>query len=74
MVQARKALVLEGVLPAEVDAIIESMSEPDRSLARIDWEFAPSVGRNNPLVAFVAKKKKWNASKVDSLFETAATL
>ena len=47
MRQARRALLAVGKLGA-VDAAIAAMPEPQRSAARIDWEYSTAVGATVP--------------------------
>ena len=72
MVQARKALILEGVSLIEIEAIIDKMPGIQRDLARADWDTAPNVHRDNALVAYIAQEKKWAPDFVDALFVKAA--
>ena len=74
MGQVRKALILKGVALAEVDGILDKLPEPQRSLAKVDWEFEPYVDRNNPLALAVAAAKGWTAAQVDDLFTLADSL
>jgi len=72
MVQARKALILAGVSLIEIESIIDKMPGIQRDLARADWDTAPTVHRDNALVAYIAKIKDWSSEFVDDLFVKAA--
>lgn len=74
MGQARKALILKGISLADVDAILDQLPEPQRSLAKVDWEFEPYVERSNPLVLAVAAAKHLTDTQVDDLFTFADSL
>ena len=74
MAQARKTLILSGFDLAEVETVFLSLPQPAQALARVDWEFAANVHRDNPLVAAVQASKGWTDNQVDALFSLAATL
>lgn len=74
MAQARKALILSGFNLADVEPVFLSLPQPAQALARVDWEFAANVHRDNPLVAAVQASKGWTDNQVDALFSLAATL
>jgi hypothetical protein len=74
MAQARKQLIIEGVMPSEIDALLSQMPHPQGDLAKVDWEFQPNVHRDNALVAYVAQQKGWDSAHVDALFAAAAAL
>jgi hypothetical protein len=73
MRQARMALLHAGHLSA-VDAIIDSMPEPERSAAKIDWEYAQEVQRYSPLVTKLSSNLQLSKQDVDELFTQAARL
>ena len=64
MRQARLALLQVGLLD-EVDAAVSELG----SAARIEWEYAQSVQRENPLVQSLALSE----AQLDDLFTLAAT-
>jgi hypothetical protein len=74
MAQARKALILSGFDLAKVESVFLSLPQPAQALARVDWEFAATVHRDNPLVAAVQTAEKWTDAQVDAMFTLAATL
>lgn len=49
MRQARLALHQLGVLD-QVEAAINALDEPDRTVASIEWNYASIIERDNPLV------------------------
>lgn len=73
MRQARLALHAAGLL-AGVDAAIASLSEPAKTAAAIEWEYASSVERNAGLVPAMAAALGMSEADIDDLFITAATL
>ena len=73
MRQARLALLGAGALAA-VDAAIDAMPEPQKSAARIEWEYAAEVRRDNAFVAGLAPALGMTDAQVDALFVAAAAL
>lgn len=73
MRQARLAL-LQGNLLHLVDPAIDALPEPDRSAARIEWEYSQTVERNKPFVQMLGAALGLSEQQIDQLFETAATL
>ena len=73
MRQARLALLGAGALAA-VDAAIDAMLEPQKSAARIEWEYAAEVRRDNAFVAGLAPALGMTDAQVDALFVAAAAL
>ena len=73
MRQARLALLGAGKLAA-VDAAIDTMPEPQKSAARIEWEYAAEVRRDNAFVAGLAPALGMTDAQVDALFVAAAAL
>lgn len=72
MNQARKALIAAGKFAA-VDAALKALSEPARSLALADWEYASVIHRTHPLVQQFTALLGGDAA-VDQLFIAAAAL
>lgn len=73
MAQARLALLNAGHL-AKVDPIIEAMPEPQRTAARIEWEYRARVRRDSDLTQAIAAAIPLSDAEMDQLFTTAATL
>ena len=73
MRQARLALLGAGKLAA-VDAAIDAMPEPQKSAARIEWEYAAEVRRDNAFVAGLAPALGMTDAQVAALFVAAAAL
>lgn len=73
MRQARRALLAAGKL-ALVEAAIDAMPEPQRTEARIEWEYSNEVHRHQPLVLGLAPALSLSAGQLDALFVQAATL
>lgn len=73
MRQARLALLGAGLL-AGVDAAINSLPEPDKSAAKIEWEYAAVVQRSSGLVPAMGAALGMTEAQLDALFVEAARL
>ena len=73
MRQARLALLAAGKLSL-VQPIIEAMAEPQRSAARIEWEFARSVDRTHDFTIALGHALGLSDAATDDLFRAAALL
>ena len=73
MRQARLSLLSAGKL-ADVTSAIEAMSEPQKSTAKIEWEYSSTVDRNGSLITILAPVLGLSDADVDALFIHAATL
>jgi len=73
MRQARLALHAAGLLHL-VDAAIDNLEEPDKTNARIEWEYSQEVHRDKPLVAMLAPALGLSETGLDNLFIAAAQL
>lgn len=72
--QIRQALILSGVLMADIDSALASLPEPTRSLAQTEWEYSVSFKRSRPLVDSVRQMLGWTNAQVDALWALANTL
>ena len=72
MRQARLALLDVGRL-ADVDEAINRLPEPERTKAKIEWEYASEVDRNSEWVLDVSKQLGMDETQLDDLFALAAT-
>lgn len=73
MRQARLALLAAGKLDA-IGPAIDALPEPQRSGARIEWEFAGRVEKSSPLIHALAPVIGVDDAGLDKLFSAAATL
>lgn len=73
MRQARLALLGAGML-ANVDAAIDAMPSPQREAARIEWDYATEVRRDNPLMVQLGTALGLDDAAIDTLFVSAAGL
>lgn len=72
--QIRQALILSGVSIAMIDEALDSLSEPTKSLARIEWEYSVAFQRNRPLVSQVGVMLGWTENQIDDLWRLARSL
>lgn len=71
--QARLALLGAGLL-SQVEAALDSMPEPQRAAAKIEWEYALFIDRNSQLTQGLAAALGLSEQDMDALFAQAATL
>lgn len=73
MRQARLSLNQAGLL-TDVQNAIDGLSEPDRTQAAIEWEYAGTVERSGPITQMLAGALGLTETDLDNLFTTAAGL
>ena len=73
MRQARLALYSVGKLD-DVETAINGMTEPDKTQARIEWEYSGEVQRKNGLVSQLAPALGLTDPEIDALFVAAAAI
>ena len=72
--QIRQALILSGILLTDIEAVISMLPEPQRYLAKVEWDYSLTYDRNRPLVATVAKKLGMTDDQIDKLWDLASSL
>jgi hypothetical protein len=72
--QIRIALVMSGISLSTIEAMIDSLPEPDRSITKITWEYSVEFQRNNPLLNAIAPIFGFTQQQIDELFQLASTL
>lgn len=72
--QLRLALAMIGITSAMIDESLNSLPEPDRSLALIEWEYATHFERTHPLVDSVSTLLGWTSEQLNELWLTASNL
>ena len=72
--QAKRALLAAGVTDADVEAVLDTLPEPIRSQARIDWRESSEFVRSNPTLVALAPMLGITAAEVDQLFIAAQRL
>lgn len=73
MRQARLALLGAGLL-AQVDAAIDALPEPQKSAARIEWDYSSEVHRSRAFVQQLGHALGLSDEQLDGLFTQAAAL
>ena len=73
MRQARQALLQKG-LYATVNTAVAGMTGIDGEAARIEWEFAPVVQRDSPLLISLSTALGFTEIQLDELFILAGAL
>jgi len=72
--QIRTALVLSGSSIATIEAALNSLPEPDKSVALIAWEYSNEYYRDNPLIESLAPAMGFSSEELDNLWSFAKTL
>ena len=73
MRQARLALLGAGLL-TQVEAAIDALPEPQRSAARIEWDYSSEVHRGRAFVQQLGHALGLTDQQLDDLFTQAAAL
>ena len=73
MRQARLALHNAGLL-ASVEASINALLEPKKSMVRIEWEHSQTVQRSRGIVVELGTAMGLTSAQIDALFTAAAAL
>lgn len=71
--QARLALNAAGLL-ASVETAIEAMSDPEKTVVRLEWEYATQIERTSTWVVSMGTALGLTELELDQLFVTAAGL
>lgn len=72
--QMRIALVMSGISLSTIEAIIDSLPEPQKSVTKITWEYSVEFQRKNPILIAMAPALGFNSQQLDQLFTLASTL
>lgn len=73
MRQARLALFQQGILN-DVQPAIDGLSDPEKTVAQISWDYATTVQRDDDLVVALSGQLGLDDTDLDALFSLAATL
>lgn len=71
MRQARLALLQAGLLD-KIDAAINSLPEPKKSAAKIEWEYSQEVQIASEMTTFIAQIVGLSGEQINQLFINAA--
>lgn len=72
--QIRQALVLNGISLNDIDTALNTLPEPYKTLALVEWEYSNMFQRTRPLVASVGQMLGWTSGQLDSLWRLAGSL
>lgn len=72
--QIKQALILSGVSLSAIETALNTLSEPTKSLAIIEWQESNMFVRNHPLVLAVGQMLGWTSQQLDDLWLFAGTL
>ena len=72
--QIRMALVKSGYTLSGIESTLDALPEPQKSEAKIAWEYSNEFQRLNPLIAAFAPMLGLTSEQIDQLFVYAATL
>lgn len=74
MYQARLALLAIDITAAMVEAVMGILPSPQKEQAMIQWEYSPTVKRQNGFVSQIAPALGLTDAQVDQLFIVASGL
>ncbi len=72
--QMRLALIISGINLENIESIINSLPEPNKSIAKVTWEYSVEFQRSNPILNQMAPYLGLSSQQVDELFNLASTL
>jgi len=64
----RKQLILSGIAISSIDALIQSLPQPNRDLIYTMWEYAVVFDRNNPELNAMAEMLNITQQQLDEIF------
>lgn len=64
----RKQLILSGIAISSIDALIQSLPQPNRDLIYTMWEYAVVFDRNNPELNAMAQMLNISSEQLDEIF------
>ena len=73
--QIRLGLINNGIQLTQVDEAIDNIQDPiTRETTKVEWEYAPYVERNHPLIEQLGNALGFNPSQIDNAFIEASKL
>lgn len=73
--QVRLWLIQQGISLASVDAAISGIEDPaTRETVQIEWEYAPYIDRDHPMLVPLGAALGLSEEQIDAAFVQAATL
>jgi len=71
--QLRKTLFINGITEDQILGAINSVNDPDKTIALIEWEYSIKFERNHELVDTIGAMLNLNADQIDELWNFALT-
>lgn len=72
--QLRSQLILQGFNLETIEQALNQLPEPNRSLAKVDWEYATNFYRNNPMIGAVGQLLNLTNEQIDEIFRQGEKL
>lgn len=72
--QLRTQLILSGFDLNDIQNAINGMSEPNKSIAQVAWDYAITFERESPLLICIANNLQLTTTEVDNIFLNASKL
>lgn len=72
--QLRLQLVLSGFDLNNIDLIIDSLPEPNKSIARVSWEYATTFEREHQMLGLISQQLGISQTELDTIFINAEKL
>lgn len=66
-----KAILSQMGTKAQVDAAIEGLPEPSKTIAKLAWNEGATLERNSPLVGAIAQTIGYTEEQIDDIFNNA---
>ena len=72
--QLRSQLILQGFNLETIEQALNQLPEPNRSLAKVDWEYATNFYRNNPMIVAIGQLLQLTSEQIDEIFRQGEKL
>lgn len=72
--QLRTQLVIQGINLSNIQTAIDSLQEPDKSIAQIAWDYAVVFERKDPLLIAIASSLNLTESDLEQIYINASKL
>jgi hypothetical protein len=72
--QIRLAMLQSGMILTAIDDLINSMPEPDKTIVRVNWDYAIEISRADPLIENMGALLGLTSDQIDALFILAENL
>lgn len=72
--QIRQAMILSGISLLSIESALDNLPDPQRSLAKTEWEYSVAFDRYRGLVSSVGAMLGYNDDQLDALWLLAGSL